>query len=119
MPFIRGKNKKYQPAETEYNFFVKNQEITKNLENSLIESSVCLESVVEVLCRAKSVIPAESITRCTSSLPGHSAAIITLNFSPDSQKLASGSGDSTVRIWDSETETPLHKLEGFQFLIRT
>jgi WD40 repeat protein len=33
-------------------------------------------------------------------LAGHQAAIRSLTFSPDGKRLASGSGDHTVRIWD-------------------
>lgn len=33
-------------------------------------------------------------------------------FSPDSKSLASAGGDTTVRIWDIQTETPLYTCEG-------
>lgn len=47
-----------------------------------------------------------------SSLPGHAEAVISTQFSPDSLKLASGSGDTTVRFWDIHTQTPLHTCHG-------
>lgn len=39
-------------------------------------------------------------------MPGHSEAVVSLCFSPDGQHLASGSGDTTLRLWDLHTETP-------------
>jgi WD40 repeat protein len=38
-------------------------------------------------------------------LSGHSDAIISLAFSPDGKRLASGSRDKTVRIWDLSTQS--------------
>lgn len=47
-----------------------------------------------------------------SSLPGHSEAVISASFSPDGQRLASGSGDMSVRFWDLNTESPLYTCKG-------
>jgi ribosome assembly protein 4 len=52
------------------------------------------------------------ITRASSTLEGHSEAILSVAFSPDGKNLASGSGDTTVRIWDLNTETPMFTCEG-------
>jgi ribosome assembly protein 4 len=35
-----------------------------------------------------------------------------VSFSPDGSQLATGSGDTTVRIWDLNTETPQFTLSG-------
>ncbi|CAG2121873.1 unnamed protein product, partial [Medioppia subpectinata] len=42
----------------------------------------------------------------SSSITGHSDAVVSVQFSPDGSQLASGSGDTTVRFWDVDTETP-------------
>jgi hypothetical protein len=46
------------------------------------------------------------VARCTASMPGHSEAVLSVNFSPDGKRLASGSGDTTVRLWDLNTQLP-------------
>jgi ribosome assembly protein 4 len=52
------------------------------------------------------------VTRASSTLEGHTEAVLSVAFSPDGKALASGSGDTTVRIWDLTTETPVHTCEG-------
>lgn len=52
------------------------------------------------------------VTRASSTLEGHSEAILQCAFSPDSTMLASASGDTTVRLWDLNTESPAFTCEG-------
>ncbi len=50
------------------------------------------------------------ITRSSCSMMGHTDSVIAANFSPDGRLLATGSGDTTVRVWDMHTHSPLATL---------
>ncbi|KAL7677209.1 hypothetical protein ACOME3_003449 [Neoechinorhynchus agilis] len=71
------------------------------------------EEALKITCLPRGIGFVRPVCRCTSSLAGHKEVILTIRFSPDNNYLATGSGDSTVRIWDTQTETPLHKLENY------
>ena len=45
-------------------------------------------------------------------LSGHSSEVNTVTFSPDGSKIASGSDDNTVRLWDGATGASIATLEG-------
>jgi WD40 repeat protein len=49
---------------------------------------------------------------CLQTLEGHSQAVTSVAFSPDSNRLASASHDRTVKIWDASSGTCLQTLEG-------
>ena len=49
---------------------------------------------------------------CLQTLEGHSRGVNSVAFSHDSARLASGSGDGTVKIWDASSGACLQTLEG-------
>jgi WD40 repeat protein/transcriptional regulator with XRE-family HTH domain len=49
---------------------------------------------------------------CLNTLRGHSHRVWTIAFSPDGQRLASGSDDQTIRLWNAQDGTCLTVLQG-------
>ncbi|KAK1938484.1 putative WD-repeat protein [Babesia divergens] len=91
-----------------------NQEISTTLEASLdaLEAEASGEGVLNIKYIPLSIYKIRPVTRCSSSLEGHSESVLCMEFSPDGGMLATGSGDSTVRIWDLSTATPIKTLKG-------
>ena len=93
-----------------YSFFVDDKEITTNLLHDVISRSP--EDVFVIVYQPQAIFRVRSVTRCTSTLTGHTEAILSVSFSPCGNYLATASGDTTVRLWNLQTETPLFTLEG-------
>jgi ribosome assembly protein 4 len=96
-----------QENKTPFLFFVNDIEITKTLQSTLDTIQFNTESVLDIVYQQQAVFRVRPVTRCTSSIPGHAEAVICVSFSPNGQHLASGSGDTTVRLWDLTTQSPL------------
>merc|ERR1719159_867805 len=64
------------------------------------------ERVLMVTYYPLAVFRVRPVTRCTSSMEGHTEAVLCVAFSPDSETLATGSGDTSVRFWDLNMELP-------------
>ncbi|NWT58431.1 NLE1 protein, partial [Erythrocercus mccallii] len=93
-------------------FFVHDAEIVASLEKTLAGQSVETEKVLDIIYQPQAVFRVRAVTRCTSSLEGHTEAVISVAFSPTGKYLATGSGDTTVRFWDLSTETPQFTAKG-------
>eukprot|EP01060_Flectonema_neradi_P039688 TRINITY_DN8821_c0_g1_i1.p1 TRINITY_DN8821_c0_g1~~TRINITY_DN8821_c0_g1_i1.p1 ORF type:complete len:511 (+),score=105.02 TRINITY_DN8821_c0_g1_i1:117-1649(+) len=77
-----------------------------------VKLHVSSEDVYEITYRPQAIFKVRPLTRCTTALNGHSEAILVCAFSPDSNILATGSGDTTIRLWDLNTQTPIATLSG-------
>ena len=56
---------------------------------------------------------------CLQTLEGHSDSVRSVAFSPDSTRLASGSYDHTVKIWDANSGACLQTLEGHSSFVNS
>ncbi|KAJ5917576.1 hypothetical protein N7466_011130 [Penicillium verhagenii] len=61
----------------------------------------------------------ENWSLCLQTLEGHSSCVMSIAWSPDGSRLASGSLDQTVRIWDPATGQSISTLEGHSGLVRS
>ncbi|KAJ3118802.1 hypothetical protein HDU96_008526 [Phlyctochytrium bullatum] len=82
-----------------YSFFVEETEILNNIHaDILIGKGLSTESVLTINYHPQAIFRVRSISRCSASLSGHTEAVLYVSFSPDSTKLATGSG-SVASIW--------------------
>lgn len=101
-----------QEEKVPYLFFVNDKEVTKTLNHAVDVNELNSEQVLDIVYQQQAVFKVRPVTRCTSSMPGHAEAVISVSFSPDGKYLASGSGDTTVRFWDILTQSPYHTCKG-------
>eukprot|EP00612_Vaucheria_litorea_P000449 CAMPEP_0171458728 /NCGR_PEP_ID=MMETSP0945-20130129/4293_1 /TAXON_ID=109269 /ORGANISM="Vaucheria litorea, Strain CCMP2940" /LENGTH=502 /DNA_ID=CAMNT_0011984599 /DNA_START=10 /DNA_END=1515 /DNA_ORIENTATION=- len=95
-----------------FSFFVEETEITDSLTTTLDELKLSTEAVLEINYQPLAIFKVRPVTRCTSTLPGHTDAVLHVSYSPDGKQLASGGGDATVRFWDIHTCTPKYTCKG-------
>lgn len=70
------------------------------------------ETAITISAYPQAVFKVQAVSRLSHRIPGHAQPILTAQWSPNSNRLATGSGDNTARIWDADTGTPLYHLKG-------
>ncbi|KAI1264272.1 soluble quino protein glucose/sorbosone dehydrogenase [Xylariaceae sp. FL1019] len=69
------------------------------------------ETTITLSAEPQAVFKVQAVTRMAHRIPGHGQPILCAQFSPATGALlATGSGDNTARIWNTETGTPKHTL---------
>ncbi|GAB0494424.1 hypothetical protein MMPV_005717 [Pyropia vietnamensis] len=86
--------------------------VISSLSDAVTGAELSVERVLRISYRPQAVFRVRSVTRCTASLPGHAEAVLALAFSPDGKTLASGSGDTTLRLWGVTAGLPLATCTG-------
>lgn len=94
-----------------YAFFLAEKLLETDLQQHLVKNNVSVEASLRVVYQPQAVFRVRPITRCSGSLEGHTEAVLNVSFSPDGKRLATGSGDTTVRLWDLNSQTPSHTLK--------
>lgn len=89
-------------------------DILADLYHSLLKPGLkTTEDTVPLYFTPQAVFRVKAVSRCSASISGHGEAILATSFSPvNSSTMVSGSGDSTARVWDCDTGTPMHTLKG-------
>uniref|UniRef100_A0A667XWD3 Notchless protein homolog 1 n=1 Tax=Myripristis murdjan TaxID=586833 RepID=A0A667XWD3_9TELE len=91
-------------------FFVRGEaEVVSSLGLCVTALGVETEQVLPVVYQPQAVFRVRAVARCTSSLQGHTEAVISTAFSPTGKYLASGSGDTTICLWDPVTGQQMGK----------
>jgi ribosome assembly protein 4 len=70
------------------------------------------ESVVKIVYHPENLYTVKPLTRGGQSLEAHTDSILTCMFSPCGKFLASGGGDSLIRLWDMDTFTLMMNMPG-------
>ncbi|RPB12963.1 WD40 repeat-like protein [Morchella conica CCBAS932] len=89
-------------------------DITNDLWTSVLKPGhKTTEDVLTLVYTPQAVFRVRAVSRCSAAISGHGDAILATQFSPaSSARMVTGSGDGTARVWDCDTETPMHTLKG-------
>jgi len=104
-------NKEIKP----YNFYLNNVEICNRISEQVKAQKINSEIILPITFESQSNFRVRPITHCVATLTGHTEAILTVQFSPDGQMAATGSGDATIIIWDLLLNLPRHTLRDKYF----
>ncbi|KAL6888857.1 hypothetical protein ACP4OV_009883 [Aristida adscensionis] len=95
-----------------YAFYIGDEELSVQLGTYMQQKNANIEVTLRIVYQPQALFRIRPVNRCSASIAGHTEAVLAVSFSPDGKCLASGSGDTTVRFWDLNTQTPLFTCKG-------
>ncbi|KAB8115752.1 hypothetical protein EE612_056459 [Oryza sativa] len=95
-----------------YAFYIGDEELSVQLGAYMQQKNANVEVTLRIVYQPQAVFRIRPVNRCSATIAGHTEAVLAVSFSPDGRCLASGSGDTTVRFWDLNTQTPLFTCKG-------
>ena len=98
-----------------FNFRIGEIDIVKTLKEAAekyLPHDELSEHVIPITFVPQALFKIHPVTRCATSMEGHKEAVLTVRFSPCGNHLVTGSGDTTIRVWDIHTCTPKTTLTG-------
>ncbi len=112
---------------------IRQSELRINYSNTLFQGEQHFDALMEALrvaapLRSKPDPPKEVVgvllqavygVKERNRLQGHSDSVKSVSFSPDGKTLASGSGDSTIKLWDVATGKEITTLKGHSDLVKS
>lgn len=105
------KSLKPELSEDEFLFSSNKRVVSTSLYKDCLEGTgASMENVLAVDCIKADTFTVKPISRTTATLSGHQGPVLACSFSRDGSILATGSGDKTVRLWDTTTMTPIKVL---------
>lgn len=68
-----------------------------------------LDKILDVSYVCLGINRQKKITRCSANLSGNTGSVLIVSFSPDGEKLCSGSSDGGVYFWELSVHMPMYK----------
>lgn len=89
-------------------------DIKDNLYSSLLQPGHnTTEDTITLIFQPRAVFKVRPVTRSASAIPGHGSTVLCSAFAPNSSdRMVTGAGDNTARLWDCNTQTTLANLVG-------